>query len=363
MSIEKGRVSSSQLMFMVIGLIQGSIITLSFLYGVTKQNTWVVMLTGLFISLIMIYIYVTIMNIFPQRNIIEINNIVFGEVIGKIISIFYIIHFFFIIPRNLRLIGDFSTLYLLIGTPFIVIIAAFTLICAYAVRNGIEVIARCTVILVIIIFLISFVMILLLLKDMRFDKFLPLFQFSLKEFIQGNHIMLTVPFSEVCLFFMIAPYTNKITEVKNSILYGTIIGGIYILIITIRNMSVLGILAYNDLFPTYQVARIINIGNIITRMEVLVAMILFFSLFTKICLFYYASLLSIAEFFKLKTYKALVFPCGIIIICISTIIYNNPVEHLYIDANVYPVYSFPTVVLIPIITLIVAKVRNLPKIN
>ncbi|MHC1684796.1 MAG: endospore germination permease [Clostridiaceae bacterium] len=361
MRIEKGTISSKQLTFMVVGLIQGSVLNLAFVYGITKQDTWIVILTGLFLTLLMVYIFTAIMNRFPKKSIIEINNKIFGNVLGKIISLVYIYHFFLIIPRTLKVIGDFAIQNLLVDTPSLVIIVSFTLVCAYAVKNGLEVIARCAIVLVICSFFIAFTLTFFLLKEFDLRNFMPFFQINLKDFIQGTHIIFAIPFSEVMIFFMIAPYTNNTGEIKRSIFIGTIIGGIYVFVVALRNIAASGIITYISSFSAYQESTLIEIGRTMAKFEVLVAIVFFLTMFTKICFFYYGSLLSIAHFFHLREYKFLVFPCGIIMICFSFIMYSNPIEHLDVGSNLYPIYSFPIEVIIPILTLIIAKIRKLPK--
>lgn len=361
MRCEKGIISSGQLTFMAIGLVQGSVLTLTFVYRITKQDTWIVVLAGLILTLFMIYIYISIMNRFPKKNIIEINNMVFGRIIGKFISLIYLYHFFFIVLGNLRFMGDFAEQNILAGTPFLVIVSVFALISAYAVRSGVEVIARCSTILVIISFVITLIMTSLLLKEINLSNFLPMFQLSLKEFIQGSHITFSIPFSEIIVFFMIVPYINKTEKIKSSIFTGAIVSGIYILFISLRNVSVLGVVLFKSATPAYREATIIDVGNTLTRLEVLVAVFFLLTIFTKICLFYYSSVLGIASFFSLKEYKPIVFPFGIIVVCLSIVVFKSPIEQLDFGANIFPVFSFPVEVIIPILTLIIAKIRKLPK--
>lgn len=361
MRIEKGIITSKQLTFMVIGLVQGSVLTLSFVYGITKQDTWIAVVTGLILTLVMVYIYTSIMNIFPKRNIIEINNKVFGRVIGTFISLIYIYHLFLVVPRNLRFIGDFVKQDLLIETPFLVIITVFTLICAYAVKSGLEVIARCATILVILSFAIAITIVTLIFKEVHLTNLLPMFQINLKEFIQGTHIIFAIPFSEVILFLMIAPYTDEPIKIRKSLFTGMIISGLYVCYISLRNIATLGPITYNSAFPSYKEVSLIEVGNVLTRIDVMVAVFFFLTLFTKVCFFYYTSVLAIAHVLNLREYKFLVLPCGIIAICFTFTMFNSLIDEIDIGSNIYPFYSFIIEAIIPILTLIIAKLRKMPR--
>lgn len=358
MKIEKGVISSSQLMFLIIGLIEASTLTASFIVGVTKQDTWIVMLAGLSISLLLLLVYMSLSKRFPGENLIEINNEIYGHYFGKVMSILYIYFFWFVIPVNLRFISDFFTTYLFPDTDVIVFVICIAVVCMYTVKKGIEVIARSGFIITIIAIIVSVFITIVTLKDMNLSNFLPFFQLNLKEFVQGTNIMISIPFGEIVVFLMIFPCVNDIKQVKKSAYLGAIIGGMFFLIVIFRNISILGIIESIQVLPSYQVAKNINIGDIIERTEVLVAIVLLFNVFLKICIFYYATVLSIAQFFKLQSYKSLVIPVGIIGVVLSMSMYDSTVDEVY-SSSLYSVFAIPFIILFPIVSLIIASLRKL----
>ena len=361
MNIEKGLISSSQLGFLIIGLMQGSTYTAAFISGITKQNTWVVVLLSSLLTFPLLLIYISLCEKYPHKNLIEINELIYGPHIGKLVSIIYLYSLWFIIPANMRYVGDFFTNYLFPETPLEAFIILFTCICAWAVRGGIEVIARSTLIIVILTFTEAIIITLFLFKYMRISNFMPFLNIGLMEFIQAMHGMMAIPFGETFVFLMIIPYINNIKQAKSSILSGFAFGSLFLLGVLVRNTAVLGIFASIHVLPSYQTAKIINIGEIITRMEVLVAVFVLFNLFVKVCLFYYATVLGTAQLFKLKSYKCLVIPIGIISAIMSVSMYDSSVEEAYNAANIYPVFVTPVIFLLPIITLLLTNFRKLAK--
>lgn len=87
----------------------------------------------------------------------------------------------------LRATGDFLLTYIIPQTPLVVVLIMFTFVSAWAVRAGLEVIARISIIFVALTNVILISTVLLLLKDMKFTNFLPIFSIPLKDFIQGTH--------------------------------------------------------------------------------------------------------------------------------------------------------------------------------
>ncbi|WP_411681131.1 GerAB/ArcD/ProY family transporter [Clostridium thailandense] len=358
MKIEKGIISNTELMFLIIGLLQGSTLTAAFISGIIRQNTWIVLLTGFITTLILLLVYTSLSQKYPGRNLIEINSGIYGCYFGKIVSILYIFYFWFIVPANLRYIADFFSIYLFPDTDIIVFIMAITIVCIYTLRKGLEVIARVGFILTMMTIVAAILITIFTIKNIRLNNFLPLFQIDSKEFIQGTNLMVCIPFGEIIVFLMIFPRVNDIKQVRRSALWGLIVGTVYFLSIILENTAILGNIGSIHAFPSYQVAKLINIGEIITRMETLIAVMLLFNVFLKTCLFYYATVLSVAQFFKLRSYRALVIPVGIINIVLAIIIYNSPVDQAYGAANIYPIYAIPFIILFPIASLLIAHVRN-----
>jgi len=361
MKIEKGEISSSQLMSLTIGFLQGSHLLIAFTTGITKHDTWLAVLAALVISLPFVLIYITLAQKFPGKNLIQINDIIYGPYLGKLISALYICFFLLLGALNLRTVSNFFITYIMPETPISVILIMFIFVCAWAVRSGIEVIARCSFILIVVTAILVLMVTILLLKDMKITNFLPVFEIPLKNFIQGTHIMASIPFTQTVVFLMVIPYLNKIKEAKSSILLGLIVGGIQLLIIVVRDTAVLGITETIMVSPSFEATRLIDIAKILTRLDVLVAIVLLVTLFLRVSIFYYAMVLGIAQLFNLRSYLPLILPIGIIIISLAVLVYDSSMEHAFDAGNIYPIYSFPFQFLIPLISLLIAKIRGIPK--
>ena len=93
MSIEKGKISNQQLLFLMAGFVQGSVLLIDFTVGITEHQTWMVILAGLAITAPVILSYVALSKRFPGMNIVQINDMIYGHFLGKVISIYYIFFF------------------------------------------------------------------------------------------------------------------------------------------------------------------------------------------------------------------------------------------------------------------------------
>lgn len=125
----KEQISSSQLMFSMACFIFGSTLLTGFVTGVTQQETWISTIAGYILSLPILVIYVLLANKYPGKSIIQITIEIFGDVLGRVISIFYIFFFFSLCFLNTNDVGDFVSGYIMPDTPVVAIYIMFVFIC------------------------------------------------------------------------------------------------------------------------------------------------------------------------------------------------------------------------------------------
>lgn len=346
-------------MFMVTGLIQGSTLTLAYASGVVKHDTWLVILSGLAVTIPFALIYVSLAKRFPGMNLVQIHDVIYGRYIGKAISTLYFIYFLMVLSFNIRVLGDFYSTFFMPETPLIFFLVVITLVCAYAVRNGIEVLARISPLFVAIVFLIIISAFLLLLKDMNFANFLPVFELPLSKFIQGTHIIAAIPLGEVFLFLTVMAAMNDYKHASRSMLLGLLLGAVSLLLIAIRDSAVLGGTEAILISPAFQAFRLIDIGNIFTRMDILIGIGLTIMIFLKSSLFYYAATVSISQLLRLKSYVPLILPVGGITVILAITDWQSSVEAARFAPNAAPIFITPFLFIFPPLSLLIAKVRNL----
>jgi magnesium-transporting ATPase (P-type) len=126
MSIEKGKISNQQLLFLIAGFVLGSALLIDFTVGLTEQQTWMVLLAGLVITAPVILSYVVLAKRFPGMNLVQINDMVYGRFLGKVISIYYIFFFSMTLSFNIRDVGELYITFLMQDTPFIFFLIVFT---------------------------------------------------------------------------------------------------------------------------------------------------------------------------------------------------------------------------------------------
>ena len=362
------KITPLQWTLLITGFIQGSILLLSLVDSSLKQDTWVAILTSCALSIPFIVMYFSLSKQFPGKTLIEIHDIVYGKVLGKILSALYLSFFFLLYSVNIRQIVDFYNGYIFQETNPVILYLTVTLFCTYAVKKGIAAIAKINVYAFVFGVITNIVTLVLLLGHMDFSNYLPMFEASFTDFFKGTSIMLTFPYCEVISLMMVMPYV-KITKEKGKSLrkslakyavIGCTIAMLSYLLIDMKSTTTLGASRSIYAESSYQAVRLINIGEFLTRMELFVALYSTAAMFIKISVWQFAAVKSTAQFFGLKTYIPLQLPMAALAIVSAIIAFDSVIDmNEYIDYYIVlgAVFEF----LIPIITLAAAKFRRLPK--
>lgn len=105
--MKKEKISYSQLFYTVICYIQSFSLLMSFSFSLSGKDTWFAYLLGSAFAFIFLLINLAVMRYFPGKNLIQINEQLYGKKVGKIISILYLSYFFILSSLNLRDMNNF----------------------------------------------------------------------------------------------------------------------------------------------------------------------------------------------------------------------------------------------------------------
>lgn len=357
--LEKGKLSLIEHFWLMTGFIFGSSIILP--PGVAAEHdAWIAIIIGLAEGLIFATIFLLLLNRFPGKTIIEICEIVFGRIIGKIVVVLFLWYFFHLGSLVVIDFIDFVKLVIMPETPSLVFGIMIIFICIYAVKHGLEVIGRCSLVLVPLIILLFIGMTLLLYPRFEFKNFLPIFEIPFKKIMWAGHSAATFPFGETIVFTMIIPFVSDEKKVLKTSIFAMVFAGLFLFLSGIRAIGVLGNLAVLYVYPAYQVGRLINIADILSRLEIFIAVNFFTMGFIKIAVLLYGTVLGTAQVFKMKDYQRLVIPIAILMLIAAIINFPNVPANIEFSNNIYPIYAIPFQIGIPALALIVAVIRGLP---
>lgn len=361
MKLEQGEISNIQLTVLIVSFLQAMTLTINFTYTLTKQGTWLAVLAGFVLALPIALLYTAIARRFPGQNLIQINDTVFGPYAGKLISILYLWFFIQLIIHYMFFFNSFWTTYIMPETPRAAFLIMFAFVCAMAVWKGIEVIARCSYLFSAVVAVTIVTVTILLISNFELGNLLPIVDYSLKEFVQSVHIILVISFSDLVVFLMILPYTAEKQKIRKPVLIGVSLSAVHLLIVAGVSVAVMGQRILNTNSVSFAVSRLIDIADVLTRLDIMVAIMFLITVFMKISVFYYVTVLGLAQLLRLRSYHPLVVPIGVLCTAVAVRLYPSDLEQVYAASFIWPFNAATYEILLPILTFIVILIRRLPK--
>ncbi|WP_257346991.1 GerAB/ArcD/ProY family transporter [Pseudalkalibacillus decolorationis] len=358
--LENGKISVRQFtILLILFIVGGSILVVpSQLASEAKQDAWIAAILGLVLSLSLVMLYNALGSRFPDMTLAQYSEEILGKWIGKVVSLLFFFYFFEHTAGLLRLIGDFMTTQIMPETPIQAIHIIFLSIIIMGVRLRIEPIARASEIFFPWFILLFFILVISISPHIEVEKIQPIGE-EVKPIVSGAFQFLGLPFLQLEVFLILYPYINRKKEVKKFYLLGTLIGGVFLIVITFLSIAVLGAdQSTRQMYPSYSLARKINIGDLFQRVEAIMAFIWFITVYFKMAITFYASTLIFAQTFKLKDYRFLTFPLGIIIIVLSIVDFPNIVYFKQFIKTIWTPYSLTYGLFLPLVLLGVAMLRK-----
>lgn len=359
MQLEKGKISSSQITFALICFMGSSISNLLTTLNISRQHSWLGEIIALVIGSFLVWGYIRLALKFPGKTLIQINELIFGPYLGKLISVLYLVYFSLMLLIYLRSIADYVSTFILPKTPMFIILLFLLLVSAQGVSKGIKVITVLgfpIFLLTVIVYWIPYV---LIVPEYNLANLLPVFDGTLNDLAQSTHIFISTLFCEPVVFLMIIPFHNNPGETTRAVFIGYFYLGFSSLSTLIELFAVMGNTTLILGSPFLEVVRLVDVANIMTRLEITFSIVVIAMFFIKVSLLYYCTALGIAQLFRLKSYLPLILPLGIIFLCFALSLYAFIPEINYIKCYIWPVATIPVQVVIPVASLLLAKIKKL----
>lgn len=355
--MRKEQISESQAYTLIISFIIGTSLALVS-YSKAQQNTWISVVMALILATPMVIIYGTIINDSSGKDIFQILEFIFGKVIGKIISLLYTFYFFHLGAICIRNMTEFIQVSSLPETPQYFTALFIGLTAIYILKAGLEVIARINKFIFPVLMLIIGITLVMVIPKAQITNLLPILENGWKPVLSSGFSTFSFPLGETVVFLAILNTVNKEHKSNKIYIKGLYLGGLILFLVVIRNILVLGfpLLAIST-FPSYDAVSLIDIGNFIRGIEIVIAIVITIAGFIKVSICLLASCIGVARVFNLGDYKWVSAPLGLLMMSLSFILYDSTM-HMIEWIDIYKYYAFPFQVILPIIILISVKIKK-----
>ncbi|MDW7673843.1 MAG: endospore germination permease [Bacillota bacterium] len=319
MSID-GKISARQIAWLVVTIRTAVVLAgIASLRAGVGRDAWISEIIGVMLMIGMAWLMVTLCMRFPDKSIIEISEAILGKFLGKLIGIGVLWFFLFATASLIRELGELMTTVFMPETPIIVFLSLITLLSAYAVRMGVESIARVNDVFFLVVITMFGILWALVYKELNFaSNLLPIYVEAGWPMIAKGGIVVAAGFMLVLAIGMIFPYVNQQKRVFKMTLLGLIIQGIIITGTTIIVITEFGPAQAEMLnFHGIAVTRVIAVAEFLERVDAIFMTVWIISSFVKIALFYYCFVLGLGQVFNLEAVNFLIVPSGALMIALG----------------------------------------------
>lgn len=320
-------------------------------------DLWLAVLLGIVVSFPFVTLYARVLAIFPEKDLFDIVEIVFGKWIGKGFILIYTWFAFLLGALVIRNFGDYVRVTGLPETPKILPMFLLTLLCLWGVKEGIEVLGRWSKFFLIFSLCLIGVMILLLSNLYKIENILPILYNGVEPLLHGVWGVFAFPFSETLLFMLVLAPTAKSNSPYRMFWGGLLSGGFVLFITALSQILALGFHLYEGtFFPLYFMVRLLHVGDFLQRLEIVPAVAFLTGGFVKISICLLAASRGIAKLFNCPDYRFIVTPMAMLMLNLAYLVYDNIIHMVKGISDVWRFYAFPFEVILPLIIWVGAEI-------
>ncbi len=352
----KEMISMRQAFCIIVVFIWGSSVVMG-ISSEAGQDSWFSLLIGFMLAIPIFFIYSRVMRLYPEKNIFAILQIVFGKIAGGIMILlmsWYALHLCSIVLCNFT---QFIEIVAMPETPQLPLLILMLAVTTYLAMSGVETLGKWSIIIMPIVAGVALFTVITALHHMDFSNILPVMSHDFSTITNGARKVFSFPFAETVLFLGVADVVKRQTSPYKLYIYASAFGALILLIVMLRNIELLGPLSQIEYFPSYIAARIIDIGDVLTRIEGTISMNFILTGITKITLCLLVASKGIAHLLGVSNYRQVLIPLSVFALALSSTLYNSAMQ-MFGFLSVYTYYAMPFQVFIPLAVWLFAEIKT-----
>lgn len=354
--MQREMISTRQFIYMIVLFLFGSSAVQGVSWGV-GQDAWIALLLALAFGSILALMYARIIKLFPEMNLYDIAEVIFGKIIGKIIiglMTWYAVHLSAIV---IRLLSEFVKIVTMPETPQLPMMILLFVAAGYITFSGIATLGKWTLFVLPLYLLILLYILVLSTAEIKFSNVLPIMEHSVITIGSASLKILTTTFGGAVLFLTLADSIKKNDNPYKIYLYGFFIAAVTLVVLFLLSIMVLGVpMVEKSYFPSYRAARLINIGDFLSRIEMIISFNFLLAGIAKISICLLAAVKGIGKLFNSTKQGLILFILSPSILLISTLEFSSVMELLNFT-DVFQYYVLPFQFIIPIMLWVGAEIK------
>jgi spore germination protein KB len=359
----KEQISSSQMSVIFFSFMTGSAIVNipGPLIGYAKNGAWISLLLSMSVGIFFLSCILYLHRKFPDLTFIEYSRTLLGNWVTILLAIPFISFQFHMSSGIVLDIGLFMTSSMMRQTPLYLFVLAVFVVIALTVRSGIETIARMIFAPMIVVLVFVILILVLSINNYEFDSLFPIMPDGIKPVLLGAYFSYGFPYVELTLMAMLLPYVRKEGQkhLKKGMFLALLINGLSLIAVTVATIMVFGPMAGERKYSMFEVARIIDLLEVIQRIESIIGISLIMTGFLKATITLFILNLTFTKLFKLQDDRILVFPLALTCYLFSLLQINKGAAHwIYAVSVIHPLWATYAYLLPLLLVTLVAVIRK-----
>ncbi|MFL0376395.1 endospore germination permease [Paenibacillus amylolyticus] len=243
-----------------------------------EQHAYLSYLPVVFMMIVSLWLISRVQRRFPNQDLFE-SLVQRFPFLGRVMGFLYILFFFFVFARDIRLSGDYISITLLENTPISIIVLSLVVMGVFIVRGGLGSLIGMAELYVTLFLLISVIIPFMLIQQVNMDNLMPYFHVDVAGVGKGSWYIFSFYGEMIAL-----PFVIKGSDFRfKSVLWGIIISALLMMLILVETITAIGVpIASRLVYPSYELARQLQISDFLDRFDLALAAATMPTMITKI---------------------------------------------------------------------------------
>lgn len=289
----------------------------------------------------------------PEMDLIQMCERCLGKVLGKAAGLLFLSFFALNAAIVIRQFSEFLKTAPMVETPTEVLVGVMALTTAYAIRKGLEPIARANELLLLPLFLFVIMVLLMGLPQMDLSRLKPYLAEGLGPPLLGSATAGAL-WAEVMIIPMLGPMVSKPHLLFRYAMAAVVVNTLWLFVSALSVILFFGAPeAQLQVFPIYSLMRSVTLADFLERMDPLFLIAWTIASITKLALLSYVSCQALGRILGLADFRVLALPMGLAGTVVALTQFDSITDLAALNApTVVPILVLPFGLLLPLLLLV-----------
>ena len=362
-------ITHRQIMFSVFCFLQASPLFQSLLFSYTAQESWFAIILAALGGLLGL---LPVLFLYRENRGCELCGIlknILGEKVGRCLAFIYLLYFFLRVCASVSRFSGFLSTNMLQRTPIIVITGLLVVSCITCASRGAE--NLCGMAFLFSAMLIGYVLLSapLLANSIRMSNLLPVFTQNPGNYVKGIVTAIAEPFASSMIFLELFDENESRESVRSgetpkskitsAVILGYLLSAGLIIFAVFRDNAVFGEFSDKITAISFQAARLISVGEVLSRLELIYAILFVTTVFFRTALTLYCLSKLLANAAGRGGSTRYVLPFGMLLWGVSMILFSSNSEMKRWSYISMPFYVWLFEIILPLVLATIYGIKSL----